>query len=204
MRSLQLPRLGSPISAASGLVSTIEAELPPIGLSALLKATRTTATYRLGGRSGAIAFTVSYLGLLHGDGLVRRYTGRLTANRADRAIAGIELAIEPGDISLSWRNALPGLRPERPAVPMRFRSTAVDAVREGRWRLRGLMEVGATPDLQTLDVVLLDCGVEAITGTEIASFEVRGKLAPSLFGLADDGAPFGLALRLRVEFDSRA
>jgi polyisoprenoid-binding protein YceI len=183
-------------------VCQITAELPVVGLSALGDRRR-GVQYQLDARGGPLRFDVDYLGLVKGRGEVHRFTGALHLVGNALALSGLDLAIGSEDVSLTWLDTLPGMQPDAPRAQVRFQSSAIETAGLRHWHLRGLLEIDGTARLQSADVSLTDRFVDAITGTEVAVFDLAGSLSSDVYGLAHPSATFTLALRIQVELDQR-
>ncbi len=174
---------------------------------------RAEQLYSIDQRVGDIAFSVGHLGLFRSEGEFRRFDGRLTIDlaRPDRTKIAVEVAA--GSVDMAWQDAAAMLRsPDFFDVAhypeVRFRSTAVEPLTPGRYRVRGLLEIRGITQPLVLDARLVGRHVDRERKAEIADFVVSGELRRSAFGMTADAIFISDIVRLtinaRIQLDTRS
>lgn len=190
-----------------GWICQVGATLPMLTLAtAQVRGVR--AAYRLEPRRGAITFTAQRLGLFNLAADAPAYSGQVVVDMEQCRITGVDLTIDPAALRVSTstgtdRSDWSGLAHSLRRLPrLRFRSTSLP---DPQGALRGLLDLGGMPRLQTLRTLAASRREDPITGTDLAMFDLSAEVQlghglPGLArALAGDTARLHLTLTTEIE-----
>jgi polyisoprenoid-binding protein YceI len=189
-------------SALEALACQVEGVLPLASLSAA-SVQDDGISYRIDQSVGPFGYSVRQGGLFAARGELLRHSCGLTLRPVNMLVQSAEFAFDLTSFVLrEWEQAgaLPRVArfdvTDYPVV--RFRSTAVGELGDGRQVVRGLVNVGGVTRLQALDLTLSRPREDPITGTEVVDLLFTGRFEQRALGIAlsDFVASHVLELRL--------
>jgi polyisoprenoid-binding protein YceI len=196
-------------SALEALACQVEGVLPLASLSAA-SVQDDELYYQLDQSLGPFSYGVRQGGLFAARGELTKYSCVLALHRGNMRVQRTEFAFDLTSFVLrGWEQAgalPPAARFDVVDYPVvRFRSTAVGELGDGRQVVRGLADIGGVTRLQVLDLTLSPPRKDAITGTEVVDLLFKGRFEQRALGIAlsDFVASNMLDLRLSasVEID---
>ncbi|MGH7068876.1 MAG: YceI family protein [Acetobacteraceae bacterium] len=152
-----------------------------------MAAAATAQHYTIDQRYGSVGFSVSELGLFDAKGSFRKFSGELAIDRADPEQSSIDVEIAVGSVVMSSTRAArlvlsPAYFDVQQFPAIRFRSTSVQAMGQGRYLISGLLHIrGVTRPQQLMAVLTRE--QPAAAGPPTAYFTVSGTLSRSRFGM---------------------
>jgi len=175
-------------STVEALACQVEGVLPLAGLSAA-SVQDDALYYRLDQRLGPCGYSVAQGGLFAARGELMRYSCDVTLHRVEMLLLRAEFTFDLTSFVLrGWEQAAGVPRATRFDVEdypvVRFVSTAVTELGEGRQVVRGLVDIGGVTRLQVLDLAFSSPHKDPITGTEVVDLLFTGRFQQRALGIA--------------------
>lgn len=147
--------------------------------------------YVLDQRFGSIRFSVSHLGLFSSDGEFRRFNAHLFLDAKHPEQTRIAVDLDAGSVDMAWEGATDLLRsPDFFDVTRypdaHFSSTDVQPLGNGRYLLKGMLEMRGVKQPLALTARLVARNTDVRHQTDLADFVVTGALRRSAFGMTTD------------------
>jgi polyisoprenoid-binding protein YceI len=157
------------------------------GFACLPAAARPAVFYPIDERAGEIGFSVGYFGLFHPSGRFRHFSGSLSFDPAHPERTSMSVDIDAQSVEMSWDEGVATLRSADyfdvlHYRTIRFRSTGITPIGQGRYQLIGSLEIRGVTHPQILDAVLSRSG----TGAGGDEYVITGQLSRSAFGMTAD------------------